>query len=426
MKIKPIGIGAWFLGFLLLALSTQCVERRHIINTNFAWQYQVENASLNLETRLYHQANERSLLYFKIPAGILKSKSPRENFPAIGRLLVRYKIYKNYESAKFSDSASLFFEFTEDEVYLPIEKSIEIKTERIKKGVIDLNFIDLNQGPIFKTAIAFDKLNNAFPQHDFLLTTTQGDIIYQNHLTVLKPFMVFYRNEKLRKLHVRYYDEKTDNLPPPPFQEVVEKFKLPEASDSNSIRNPDTLLPQKAGLIHIRSERWEEQGLAVLIHEAPYPDVGFTPQLVAPVRYLTTEKEFQRLSTAPETKQALDEFWLNAGGNIDKARALLRSYYGRVQMSNRLFSACRQGWQTDRGMIYVIMGPPDQVFRSDGEETWTYTNQTFQAPLTFYFKKMRHPWCENEFELMRSLQYRTLWYANIEAWRKGRIDTNKP
>jgi hypothetical protein len=77
-------------------------------------------------------------------------------------------------------------------------------------------------------------------------------------------------------------------------------------------------------------------------------------------------------------------------------------------------------------MIYVIMGPPDQVFRSDGEETWTYTNQTFQAPLTFYFKKMRHPWCENEFELMRSLQYRTLWYANIEAWRKGRIDTNKP
>jgi GWxTD domain-containing protein len=413
-----------FLMVMLLCL--QCAEQRKIINNNFASQYQETSQSMQVETRLFHQGDSRTTLYFRLPQGMLSFKSLKEDKPLEARLLIRYKIYKSYESSKYLDSASIFINYGEDKEFQMIEGSIDVKTQRASKGVLDIVFIDLFQGAVFKTAIPFDRSNPDFPQHDYLLTSIQGDIIYQNIITAFKPVLLFFRNEKQRKLFMRYIPDEPTNLPATPFQEIVEKFSLPPALDSSIINNPDTIIPTLSGVLHIRSERWDETGLAILVQDAPYPEIGFTPQLVAPIRYLTSEKEFGLLSTASETKLALDEFWLKAGGNPAKARALLRTYYARVQMSNRLFSACRQGWQTDRGMVYVIFGPPDQVFRSDTDEVWYYLHQTFQSPLNFTFKKIKHAWCKDEFELERSTNYRNLWYAHIEAWRKGRIDTDKP
>ena len=67
--------------------------------------------------------------------------------------------------------------------------------------------------------------------------------------------------------------------------------------------------------------------------------------------------------SAIKPKVALDDFWIKCGGNIDKARELIRIYYTRVFYSNYYFTSYKEGWRSERGMIYIIYGPPDKVYK---------------------------------------------------------------
>ena len=58
---------------------------------------------------------------------------------------------------------------------------------------------------------------------------------------------------------------------------------------------------------------------------------------------------------------------------------LMDEYYRRVAYANENFDGWKSGWETDRGMIYILFGPPDQVERTNPSMTnsalyqiWTY------------------------------------------------------
>ena len=61
-------------------------------------------------------------------------------------------------------------------------------------------------------------------------------------------------------------------------------------------------------------------------------------------------------------------------------------YFRRVRYANQYFTVFRDGWRTDRGLIYIIFGPPSEVFRYEYNvdtkpfQTWTYysKNLVFQ------------------------------------------------
>ena len=58
---------------------------------------------------------------------------------------------------------------------------------------------------------------------------------------------------------------------------------------------------------------------------------------------------------------------------------LMDEYYKRVSYANENFDGWKEGWETDRGMIYILFGPPDQVERTNPSmanstlyQIWTY------------------------------------------------------
>ena len=58
---------------------------------------------------------------------------------------------------------------------------------------------------------------------------------------------------------------------------------------------------------------------------------------------------------------------------------LMNEYYKRVSYANENFDGWKDGWETDRGMIYILFGPPDQVERTNPSMAnstlyliWTY------------------------------------------------------
>ena len=94
--------------------------------------------------------------------------------------------------------------------------------------------------------------------------------------------------------------------------------------------------------------------------------------MIEPLAYLASADEISVIRSAPKPKAALDEFWIKCGGNVEKARELIRIYYTRVLYSNYYFTSYKEGWRTERGMIYIIYGPPDKVYKTTEGESWGY------------------------------------------------------
>ena len=156
-----------------------------------------------------------------------------------------------------------------------------------------------------------------------------------------------------------------------------------------------------------------------------------TPEvMIEPLAYLASQDEVDSLLSSLKPKAALDDFWIKCGGNIEKARELIRIYYTRVLYSNYYFTSYKEGWRSDRGMIYIIYGPPDKVYKTSDGESWGYRKQVVKSTwggrvhlkeeyLFFNFKKKDNIFSDNDYFLSRSETPVTYWDQAIFSWRKG-------
>jgi GWxTD domain-containing protein len=140
--------------------------------------------------------------------------------------------------------------------------------------------------------------------------------------------------------------------------------------------------------------------------------------MVEPLLYITTMKEYHEMEAVANKKDAVDAFWLARTGNELRASRLIREYYQRVEKANYLFTSFQDGWKTDRGMIYMVYGPPSMVQRTDEAEIWTYGESRHLLSLTFVFVKMQNPFTDNDYVLDRNLNYKTGWHQMINSWRR--------
>ncbi len=83
------------------------------------------------------------------------------------------------------------------------------------------------------------------------------------------------------------------------------------------------------------------------------------------VPYIITEEErlaFLRLSTEEEREQFIEEFWRRRNPDPDSPNnAFKEEHYRRIAYANERFASGIPGWKTDRGHIYILWGPPDEI-----------------------------------------------------------------
>ena len=159
----------------------------------------------------------------------------------------------------------------------------------------------------------------------------------------------------------------------------------------------------------------------LLVVPASFPGQSTVPEVIEPLLYLTTAAERRALLKAPDPKRAIDRFWLDAtGGDQARARTKIRDYYGHVTAANELFTEHKAGWLTDRGLLYVVLGPPPSVRRlPDGTERWRYEAAGSRGePVTFTFRPRPSTLAPDNYELVRRPEYQLLWYAAVEQWRR--------
>jgi GWxTD domain-containing protein len=71
---------------------------------------------------------------------------------------------------------------------------------------------------------------------------------------------------------------------------------------------------------------------------------------------------FLQLATNEEREQFIEQFWLRRSSNPDLPdNDFKEEHYRRIAYANEHYASGIPGWKTDRGRIYIIWGPPDEI-----------------------------------------------------------------
>ena len=124
--------------------------------------------------------------------------------------------------------------------------------------------------------------------------------------------------------------------------------------------------------------------------------------------------ENQSLNQAREPRKAFENFWLSNYGTKFRAKGAIRFFFQRVEEANQLFTDYKQGWKTDRGIIYVIYGKPDIVVKRDRAEEWRYNSGE-----RFEFIRIPILFTPSLYSLKRDSEYEKSWYNKVGDIRKG-------
>ncbi len=163
------------------------------------------------------------------------------------------------------------------------------------------------------------------------------------------------------------------------------------------------------------------------IKTSHYPSVRTIREFAEPLAYLMTRREYENLMkiTDPDSlKREIDRFWLSGTRNKSLARQVIERYYTRVEEANKQFGSFKEGWRTDMGMVYVLMGPPWYVENTLDTSIWFYTYNRTDLRYVFEFYRPRiadqyFPF--QHYVLQRQRYFHSLEYERIQDWRSGAI-----
>jgi GWxTD domain-containing protein len=99
------------------------------------------------------------------------------------------------------------------------------------------------------------------------------------------------------------------------------------------------------------------------------------------VVYIISAKEraaFEKLTTNEERDKFIEQFWERRNPHPGSpTNTFKQEHYRRMAYANQHFASTKPGWQTDRGHIYIVYGPPDEIdshpaAKPGGYEQWMY------------------------------------------------------
>lgn len=408
-----------YIYLLFLLIVAGCVPSRDISNKNMVSMYRTDDQLFHPEIAAFILSDSSARLFVKIKLDeLLFVRQPDNAFRASMR--VHCELISSYDDTRLLDSASADFDFSmadrAEAKILYMDFPLHTRIEQI----LHVQLIDMRKGFHEDYFIPIDHRSQD-SRNRFLFEDRTGPL-FRNYASSADSISISYSGAPVEKVWCKYYKREFP-LPPPPFGfNVHEEFNYkPDSIFSVIVNTGDYLQFQAEGFYHFQKDTTSKDGATLFRFTKNYPNIISANQMVDPVRYLTSRKEFEELKKKESPKAAIDEFWLVRGNrNEEKTRTLIKKYYGRVQEANKLFSSYVEGWRTDRGMIYVIFGSPTTVYKNANSETWIYGTANSPLAVNFFFMKVENPFTTNDYLLSRAPVYESSWYRAVEIWRQGR------
>jgi GWxTD domain-containing protein len=307
-----------------------------------------------------------------------------------------------------------------------IQDSVQLRRENNRRSVMKWGFTPQTLPNLFTLELNWKARTLTFQEH-FPMSAfhPSGGLSLRDSSNPIVTGWIHSRDSILintvenKKVFAYFYDHEFDPARPP--------MTLRPGKGSGTL-DIDTILvlipdqnftPGKPGLYFFQTDSSSTLGTALFVPDNHYPQPQEIKELTEPLIYITTKGEYQKISKDLTSKQALDKFWLSTVGSPENARRAIKNFYHNIEVANKLFTSYKEGWKTDRGMIYTVMGPPLSVVKGLETETWSYRDIANEE-MKFEFKKIRNIFSNNHYELVRDKSYDRQWFLAIDRWREGK------
>ncbi len=345
------------------------------------------------------------------------------------------KIEGNQEFNTFSFTYSLLNSYTE-----------EILGDQTMILTVDDLTHDTDRHWVFEKEINISSADQTAVLLFTALDTRQGDEYYY-HLDLKSPFLfdfpnfaayyangvgfdqnylnsgnsLLFKSSGGPNLHSFYYPINFE-VPYPPMETkpaAVPK-ELEVVDEGDFLANVPKSL-DKIGYYFIQSDTSKLTGMILKTTHEAFPKVKDWEEMVQMVTYISTRKEHESLLLATDKKKALDEYWIGLTRNPDTAKDLIREYFRQIEFANLLLTDFKEGWKTDKGMIYIVMGAPQEVNFYLDREVWSYGGMNESSKIRFTFARVKNILSPHYYTLNRSRAYQPVWFKNISLWRSGKM-----
>ena len=403
--------------FLIILISCRTGK---VTNTDISYLYERDMISFIPGHTVYHLNDSISRIFYRFNSGnLLYVKEIKENnFSA--KYSIHTELYETNDMKVIRDSSTFIFSDNEKEIKKNITGSIDVKAVSGKNYLVKFSFNDLNKNTSVDIFIDINKSDPNSAQN-FLLLDSDSLPAFTNTPDTVSEYKLLCNNKNIQKLFVGYYD-RIFPIAAPPFSFPVQKtFQYaPDSLYSIPVTNGITpaLKFLYKGFYNYRSDTSQTEGFTIFRFYDGYPKITTAEQMLLSLRYLTGKNEYDDLVLKKNKKEAVEDFWLELAGNPERAKEMIKSYYNRVQDANRLFTSYLEGWKTDRGIIYIVYGIPNIVYKNKDIETWTYGEDRNMLSISFNFTKVTNPFTDNDYSLSRSPAYKDGWYLAVDNWRR--------
>ncbi|UTA69884.1 GWxTD domain-containing protein [Emticicia sp. 21SJ11W-3] len=247
--------------------------------------------------------------------------------------------------------------------------------------------------------------------------------IFRNYINKKDTFQIRSLDNHINELFLIRYTNEFDPAQSPMATSLRPPFRSLKIEEILKVKSGTPLHLENEGLYFAVEDTMNTRnGFGFLIVDNRYPRYTMPEKLVKPLIYMSTSQETRSVSENADSKQAMDRYFLGiTGGNQALAKKIIRTYYRRIEEANQLFTSFKEGWKTDKGMVYIVLGPPNKVQRSRDREVWMYAQTQNFSEIIFTFNKKPNQFTDNYYELVRYPEYQAYWYPFVEAWRTGNV-----
>ncbi len=410
--------------FILALLSPACQTLRRTPKTTAIPMalYNPGKAVLHPQFKIYHSTDTESVVFIKLLTSEIVFSQANQQVKNLARLRVTYTLYGSLSNNEVADRDTQEFVIDRESVKETFLASIKLPTVPGKTYLLDIALEDAIRQTTVHDRLLVDRFQQDNQQDWLVLGYPENKVSFEHFFYPGETFRLIKQNEKPEKVYVSVFSPR-NILPLPPYSQEEQVDNAPLPDSTFYMAYSEQLLYKLGGqgiyLFHFNPET--ARGLCLCQFGDHYPQVTTPEDMLPPLQYITTRDEYQALLGKDDLKDAVDEFWISKGKTFGNARDLIRVYYNRVVFANIYFASSKQGWKTDRGMLYLLMGPPVSVERTETRETWLYEAAETAEKITFEFNLTDDYWIGYDFKLKRKEEFRTLWNKAVDYWRRGKI-----
>lgn len=424
--------GFIFAVILSLFALNSCKTTQHVVDSkDLSYLYNPTKNSINPKYNVYNQSDEQSVLSIKFFAADLFFSEANPKGVPTAQMLFYIRLYNVSGGRQLVDTADYNINIVQEKGKPEYVFDVPLKVEKGNEYAIEIRLLDRLRLFVVQAFVPFNTLSYNNRYNFKVLSHFGKNELFNPILKVDEYVNLVYSRGHVDSLFISYY-KPFKEVPDPPSMILPEKTLdyMPDKIVALAYSDTLPMMFPKEGIYHCTIGRDTKDGYTFFNLGTTYPSMRSPDAMIEPLAYLASQDELDTMRLAVRQKAALDDFWIKIGGNVDKARELIRIYYTRVLYTNFYFASYKEGWRSERGMIYIIYGPPDKVYKTPEGENWGYKKSVIKSSwggrysvkedyLFFNFKKVDNPYSDNDFYLSRNETLVTYWDKAIGSWRKG-------